>query len=347
MVKRIGIVGHYGANSNSTDGQTIKVKSFIQAFEEERPNIKIDLVDTYYMGRKPFVFCRDLLKTLLYDKKIVFFPAARGRKFMFPFFYWTKKILCKDIYHNCIAGSLDKEIPTHKNWLKYLRSFNVNWMESPAQVEDLKKMGLLNASYMPNFKVLNPITEGELRTYSVGDEFKFCVFSRIEPMKGIEDALTALVSLKKQGYNVHLDIYGPIQSGEEAWFEDVKVKYSDIFTYKGIVRYDKSVNVLKTYFALLFPTRYYTEGIPGTILDAMFAGVPVIARRWVWCDNLIKSGYNGISYDFDEPNKLHSVLENILKDPQIIIEMRHNCVRESNKYNPKTIIKSILKDMQL
>ena len=50
--------------------------------------------------------------------------------------------------------------------------------------------------------------------------------------------------------------------------------------YCGIKDPKDSVKTLKNYFALVFPTRFYTEGIPGTIIDAYYAGVPVIASKW-------------------------------------------------------------------
>ena len=51
-------------------------------------------------------------------------------------------------------------------------------------------------------------------------------------------------------------------------------------SYGGKVPFDKSVDILKNYFALLFPTYYDGEGFAGTLIDAFSAGVPVIASDW-------------------------------------------------------------------
>ena len=50
---------------------------------------------------------------------------------------------------------------------------------------------------------------------------------------------------------------------------------------------DKSVDVLKCYFALLFPTDYEGEGCAGTLRDAYSAGVPVIASDWKYNAELV------------------------------------------------------------
>lgn len=53
----------------------------------------------------------------------------------------------------------------------------------------------------------------------------------------------------------------------------MKKKFPPYIKYCGTVSFDKTTEVLKEYFALVFPTRFYTEGIPGTIIDAFASGL--------------------------------------------------------------------------
>lgn len=346
---RISIIGHFGGNENFVDGQTVKVKSLYNAIIKQDP-ISVDIVDTYFvMTHNIFKFLWNLLKCLLLDKKIIFLPAFRGRQYMFAFFYYIGLILHKDIYHDCIAGSLDQEIPNHKKWVKYLNSFKSNWMENPAQVEKLKAAGINNAVYVPNFKNINPLSNDDIITIRYEKPYRFCTFSRVEEMKGIEDALEAIQCINnKYGECVAvLDVYGPIQQGQETWFQTVISKYSDICHYKGVVPPDKSVEVLSDYFALLFPTRYYTEGMPGTIIDAMFAGIPVIARRWAWCDNMINNGNNGYTYDFNHPELLKEIIEDVINKPDKLISLKSNCLKEAEKYSESNVLEQIKTLMQI
>lgn len=339
---RIAIIGHYGADSHCTDGQTIKVRSLVSAIHTTRPDVDLRIVDTYYfLNKRKIYFGILLLTAMLSCKRIVFFPAARGRQSMFYFFYVIGRLLRKKVYHNCIAGSLDEELSTHPSWLKYLNSFEYNWMESPEQVHKLKELGVKNAVFLPNFKNLEPVQLSDKMSCKEV-KFNFCIFSRILPMKGVEDAVEAiqLINEKKQ-VNAHLDIYGPIEKGQEKWFEGLMIKSQRICSYKGIVPYDESVETLKDYFALLFPTRFYTEGMPGTIIDAMFSGLPVIARKWKWCDNMIINGYNGISYSFENPEKLKEILMQVVENPMIILNMKANCIKKSEEYSPQKICRKI------
>ena len=170
----------------------------------------------------------------------------------------------------------------------------------------------------------------------------------MEPKKGIEDALRIIQDINNtEGFVARIDVYGPVQPGCEDWFEQIKDTYKNNLDYKGVVDPHDSVDVLKSYFALLFPTQYFTEGMPGTIIDAMFAGIPVIARRWAWCDNMIQSGYNGISYSFDKPELLKDVLLDAVNNPETILSMKENCLKESNKYSEKVIVEEIYKTIYL
>ena len=71
-----------------------------------------------------------------------------------------------------------------------------------------------------------------------------------------------------------------MDSVQTEWFNELKSTFPSYIKYGGLVPFDKSVEVLKNYFALLFPTYYEGEGFAGTLLDAMAAGVPVVASDW-------------------------------------------------------------------
>ena len=101
-------------------------------------------------------------------------------------------------------------------------------------------------------------------------------------------------------------------------------------------------NFLKDYFILLFPTHYFTEGIPGTIIDAYAAGVPVICSRWQNFDDLIDEGKTGFGYDFKDRQGLKTKLLKIANDPLIVNELRENCINRAKYYTPAKAIQSLI-----
>ena len=118
-------------------------------------------------------------------------------------------------------------------------------------------------------------------------------------------------------------------------------------SYKGIVESEKSADVLKDYYCLLFPTRYYTEGMPGTIIDAMFAGLPVISRKWAYCDQMLTNRYNGLVYDFERPDDLFDCMLLAVENIDLIFSMKQNCLEESKKYSEEVVVKRILLEMEI
>ncbi len=150
----------------------------------------------------------------------------------------------------------------------------------------MKEKGIEDAvnavkTVMPNFKDLNILKESEL-VYHHTEPYRLCTFSRVMKEKGIEDAVNAVKTVNEQaGRKVYtLDIYGQIDDAQTEWFEELKLNFPEYVNYRGVVSFDQSVDVLKEYFALLFPTGFFTEGIPGTIIDAYAAGIPVISAEW-------------------------------------------------------------------
>lgn len=346
---RIGIIGHFGGTEIFTDGQTVKVKSLYNGLENALPqSIKIDIVDTYYLKHNKIKLFNDFMKCLIFDGSIIFLPATNGRKILFKLMYIIQHFFHKNVYHDCIGGALVKELKKNPKWIVYLNSFKVNWMESQIQVDALEKLGIKNAKYLPNFKNIKPLQKEELNT-EFGTPLKFCTFSRVLPEKGIEDAAIAISNVNNRygEKKVILDIYGPIQPGYEEWFEQVKKKYGDNISYKGIIDPSKSVQVLKQYYSLLFPTRYYTEGMPGTIIDAFFSGVPVISRRWAYCNQMITDDYNGISYNFDNPKQLDKIILKCVENPDYLVNMRKNCILDAQKYTEVYVINKIIKDLDI
>ena len=79
--------------------------------------------------------------------------------------------------------------------------------------------------------------------------------------KGIEDAVNA-VMLVNTGLGVQafsLDIYGQADGAQNEWVDSLREKFPSYIVTVGVVSFDKSVDVLKDYFALLFPTYYDRE----------------------------------------------------------------------------------------
>lgn len=336
---KLGIIGHVGANKEFADGQTIKTRELIDALKQYT-DWKICLVDTYYKKKNPLKLLWDTACCIFFCDDIIILLSRNGLKFYMPLLYIVSKFFGKRIYHDIIGGNDKELLKKNPSWAKYMNSFVVNWSETYDGVQQLKKFGIKNAEILPNFKKLKPL-------YNVVDfndlegEIVFCTFSRVCEEKGISDAITACANVAKcVNKNIKLHIYGQIDEGYKSEFETMLCN-NPIVSYKGVVPYNDSVNVLKNYYMLLFPTKWESEGMPGTIIDAFAAGCPIIAREWI-NSNMIEQWKSGIVY----PNNITKTLEETIlwsiNNSAEVNKMRLKCINEFEKYTPQRVCEIII-----
>ena len=343
---RIGIIGHFGGNEKFNDGQTVKTKAIYDAFQDYGFK-NVDKIDTYYIKKNPIVFCGEFLVGLIRDKKYIVLLSSNGRRVLFPVLSFMSRYLHKEVYHYGIGGRLAREVSEKPKRKKYVSSFKSNWMESVELADKLQQLGVRNAVYLPNFKKLNIMKEIDLQTY-YNPPYRLCTFSRVMKEKGIEDAIAAVGNINdKYGKEiVTMDIYG---AGEKEYLQklDGILQNAPSCHYCGVVAANESVEVLKDYYLLLFPTHWKHEGIPGTIIDALSAGVPVVARRWQYCDEMLQHKVTGYIYDFDEPEKLEKEIDYAINHISETMAMKKNCVKRAYDYSEGHVMWHVLKQMGL
>ena len=197
---------------------------------------------------------------------------------------------------------------------------------------ELEEQGFSNVCVMPNCKELTVLSESEL-VFPELEPYKLCTFSRVMREKGIEEAVEAVKTvndaLGRQVFS--LDIYGQIDSAQTDWFTQLQKRFPAFVRYGGMVPFDKSVEVLKEYFALLFPTCYEGEGFAGTLIDAFSAGVPVVASDWKYNAEIVNEQV-GFVYPTGNQDAFVDVLMQIANNPQLILDKKYPCLKEAEKY---------------
>lgn len=341
---RIGIIGHFGGNEKLNDGQTVKTVTVYNALKRFGIG-NVDKIDTYYIKKTPIVFITQFIMGVFRDEKYIVLLASNGRKWLFPFLYIMSRYMKKEVYHYGIGGRLAREVSENPKLKKYVSSFQSNWMESIELVDQLQILGVRNAIYLPNFKQLNVLTDDQLCA-EYYEPYQFCIFSRVMKEKGVEDAIRAIRAINsKYGKIVaRLDIYGPAEKSYLIHLTDL-LKNDEACSYRGVVPTNQSVEILKDYFALLFPTHWRHEGIPGTIIDGLSAGLPIIARRWQYCDEVLQHKVTGYIYDFDKPEDLIKIILYSIEHVEETIKMRKACIRRAYDYSEECVIQQIVKQM--
>lgn len=342
---KLCFIGHFGGKETFREGQTIKTQNIAEVLESA-DDFNVKYVDTYYYKRNILKFCFLLLCGVLSCKRIVLCVSIGGRRVFFPMLYWFAKLLRKKIYHIAIGGRLAEEIEEKPKWKRYIQSFCVNWVESQLIVDSLNKAGVTNGEYLPNVKKLSVMSVDELSS-TQGDVKTFCMFSRIAEEKGVTEAIEAVSEINQNRGQIvaALDLYGPIDPAFEDTLKTLLAEHNACIRYCGVAAPEASVDILSKYDILLFPTRRFREGIPGTIIDALCSGVPVIARQWKYCHEMLTHGYNGYYYDFDQPEKLVYWMEYAIEHPEEVYEMKKNCLLSADQYRTENVAPIILRKL--
>lgn len=337
---KIAILGHFGIGKTLLNGQTVKSNNLADGLQKYT-EIEIQKIDTHGWQSSPLRLLGLIRRAFKSCDAIIMLPAHNGVRVFAPILLHYKKRYKKKVFYDVIGGWLPEFLKDKPSLAKTLHAFDGIWVETSSMQDRLCKMGFQNVEVVRNFKSLHPLTEREI-IYSEEYPLKLCTFSRVMEEKGIEIAVDTVKKVNHHlGYTAFsLDIYGQVDESQMRWFDDLKIRFPDYISYKGCVDSSASVEVLKSYFALLFPTRFYTEGIPGTIIDAYAAGVPVISAKWESFSDIINS-QTGIGYGFDDTEEFEAILLNVANNPSSLSEKKVYCLSESEKYKAETVIKQI------
>lgn len=316
-----------------------EIKTCIIANELERQYGRILRIDTIGFKNHLLLPLR-LIYALITSKHIVILPAYKGLILESFWLRWCNVLFNRDLHYVVIGGWLQDYLTHHSYTAQALHRFKGIYVETRTMKEALIRMGFGNVWILPNCKPL-PILSIQQQPLNIKRPYRLCMFSRIEEKKGIGVAVHIIKDLNSQMHeDVYvLDLYGPVDPPDQEWFRELSKEFTSAIHYKGCVPFDKSVEVLSRYFALLFPTQHYTEGIPGTIIDAYAAGIPVIASRWKSFADVVDEGITGLGFPFNDVSGFQAILSRIAEDPQEIQLMKNNCLRKAEEFLPQNALR--------
>lgn len=337
---KIGIIGAFGFDTLDTGGQPVKTRALYHGLTERYGRQNIEFVETMGWKKKPLKVLKHFFEVANKCDCLIMLPAENGLGVFVTLLMLYKNN--RKIYYDVIGGWLPTFIERKKRICKLLQQFNGIWVETAQMQKDLEALGLNNVTIIPNFKDLNILKENEMN-YNYEYPLPVCTFSRINKGKGIEDAINAVTAInQKYGKIIYkLDIYGAIGEEYVDEFKKMRSNFPEYISYKGIVPADKSVETVKQYFLLLFPTRFYTEGIPGTLIDAYCAGVPVISALWLNYVGVFENEVTGYGYPFGDVEQFEKQLEYAAVNIEKINMLKKNCLCKAHLFSKDIVINNI------
>ena len=346
-MKQYCIVGALDLAGGDTGGQQVKTRELYHAMCDKYGTEHIRVVETHQWKKYIFRTLFQLLRNVPTSDRIIMLPANNG----LLVFSWLLRILKNKeakLFYDVIGGWLADILSDNPKLLKQLKKLNGIWVETSSMKRDLQAMGLQNIVTVPNFKKLEIVNSEQLPIHTSAP-YRLCTFSRVMEEKGITDAILAVAQVNAQlGEQIYtLDVYGPIASQYAEEFQRLQEENVGFVSYMGIADPSDSVRILKDYFALLFPSKFYTEGVPGTIIDAYAAGVPVITVRWLNCGDVLEEGKTGIGYEFGDNQALADILVKVAGDVHPLLQMKENCLAKAKQFMPGVCMEQITKLLEM
>lgn len=325
---KILVLGYFGYVTNQLDGQTIKTRD-VYALLKEKSQGDVEYFDTQSFKVSNFNILK-MLWMIVKAHHIFYLPAHNNLKYIFPLVYLLAKTSNTKINYLVIGGWLSEFLSNKKLHRYMLKSINGIYVETDHLLESLSKYNFKNLHKLYNFRMVD--IEKIKPSKNIDKNIKLVFMARVHPMKGVDVLFDIDKSIKKIGVNnVSIDIYGQIlESYKDEFFK--KIKASNI-NYRGAIEPCNIYDVLPSYDLMLFPTKYYTEGFPGTILDAYISGLPVISTRWLNAEEFVHEGKTGYIVDFNNDSLYIDTVLKLIRNPEEIYRLKKSVLLIRHKYS--------------
>jgi glycosyltransferase involved in cell wall biosynthesis len=217
--------------------------------------------------------------------------------------------------------------------VKALSLFNKICVQSDYIKRKLNATGLKNIIVVPNFKNIYYIPDKKV---SDSDIVKFVFFSRLIKEKGVDTIIEVAKQLRTDDYEI--DFYGSLNKPyTKQYFEELKlpnVRYKEFLD----IRKQESYDILSGYDVMLIPTFFEGESLPGVLIDAFIAGLPVIATDFHANPDVIIDGENGILIPVNNIHALKEAMGGFISKRYDLVKMS-KCARASAmKYDVKIVL---------
>lgn len=154
---------------------------------------------------------------------------------------------------------------------------------------------------------------------------RIATVASLKPYKGLPVLVDACRRLREQGVRFRCDVAGegPMRRELERLLESRDV--ADVVRLHGAVPQDRVPELLERASVFVLPSVVQpdgqTEGIPVALMEAMAAGLPVVASRLSGIPELVEDGVHGRLLEPGDPATLAGAIRDLLEDPDRAGEM--------------------------
>jgi glycosyltransferase involved in cell wall biosynthesis len=143
---------------------------------------------------------------------------------------------------------------------------------------------------------------------------RFLFMGQLRREKGIAEAVAAARVLPA---GASLTVCGPAMAG----FDIGTLESHARWRFAGAIASADVPRVLAEHDALVFPSYHDGEGLPGIVIEAMQAGLPVIATRFRALPEVVEDGVNGLLVTPRDVDSLGAAMRRLSVDPALFAQL--------------------------
>ena len=330
-MKRLLVLGYFGYETNQLDGQTVKTRDVYRLAEEQLGEHKVDYFDTQSLQRNKLLILNMLWK-LIHCKLLFYLPAHNNLRMFFPFIFVLSRMFCYKMHYFVVGGWLREfltRLPIHRLMLGHIAGIHAETKRLKRELEDTYHYK--NVDIFPNFRFFeyNPKP-------SVSDKLRIVFMARIMKQKGIDWVFSLADYIAENGLESKFSItfFGQVADEDREYFER-NVKKCAFVKYQGILQPAEIHETLSRYDVMLLPTHFYTEGLPGSVVDAYISGIPVIVTEWKHSHEFVDDGQSGYIVPFE--NGLQQMIAKAVEleeDRALLCRMKANALVKRMEFAP-------------
>ena len=310
-------------------GVTIKNNLLANMFSEYQT---IDVFDLYSLKKNLLTGSRLLYKSLKRNHRVVLGIGSDSRLCILVTI--IALIKGKTFLPNVTIFMMGKELPNylslHPAYISLLKNVNHIYVESFQLVESFETKGIVNTSYLPNFRS----AKNSIAPRNVEQVVRLVYFSHVREEKGIYTVLNAVKELNEDGFQdlFTLDIYGSILLEKPNLFFDAVRQLSNV-RYLG--EYDSTKNniysLLNSYDACCSSS--IQEGMSGTNIECKFAGVANVVSSAGFNCECVNDCVNGLIVTPGSIEELKIALSQIIKNHNYLYMLKRNSYDDRLNYS--------------
>ena len=209
---------------------------------------------------------------------------------------------------------------------------------------EMKKIYDRDIAVIPNGIDLNKVkclsTQDVRNELGIKKDRKIILFVGVlRPIKGLPYLIKAMTIIKDKNKKLLL-----VGDGEERdQLEDLvkKLKLEKYVTFIGKVPYDDVFKYMVVSDILVLSS--LSEGLPNVILEAMAAGLPIVATRVGGIPDIVKDGENGFLIDPKNPEQIAEKINLFLEDDKLREKISKNNKQKAKEYSWESVIERLEK----